>query len=142
MFYYATIALTVISNVFYHIFLKLTPGSVNPILSLTVTYAVAMLTTLAIYPVYSAQTALLSDLKALNWTSYALGMAIVGLEVGFILAYRLGWPINMAGIVSNISVAVLLIPVGLFLFKESLSMINAIGLLLCIAGLALVNYKA
>jgi drug/metabolite transporter (DMT)-like permease len=142
MFYYLTIALTVISNVFYHVFLKLTPNSVNPILSLTVTYATAMLATLIIYPFYPTQASMIANFKSLNWASFALGMAIVGLEIGFILAYRLGWPINMAGVVSNISVSVLLIPIGLLFFRETISAINLLGLLCCIVGLILVNYKS
>lgn len=142
MFYYLTIVLTVFSNVFYHIFLKLTPSNVNPIISLSVTYAIAMIATLIIYPFYPNQSAILADLKSLNWASYALGLAIVGLEVGFILAYRFGWQISLAGIISNISVAVLLIPFGLFFFKETLSLTNIMGLIFCIVGLVLVNYKA
>lgn len=142
MFYYLTIVLTVVSNIFYHIFLKLTPNSVNPIISLTVTYATAMLATLIIYPFYPTQSTLIANFKSLNWASFALGLAIVGLEIGFILAYRLGWPVNMAGVVSNISVSVLLIPVGLFMFKETISITNIIGLIVCIIGLVLINYKA
>jgi len=141
MLYYATIALTVVSNVLYHIFLKLTPGNINPVISLTVTYAVALVATLLIYPFYPNQATVLTNLKALNWASYALGLAIVGLEVGFILAYRLGWQISMAGVISNILVAVFLIPIGLLAFKETLSLTNSIGLILCIVGLLLVNYK-
>lgn len=142
MFYYLTIVLTVISNVFYHIFLKLTPGNVNPIISLTATYATAMAATLLIYPFYPNQSAILANIKSLNWASYALGLAIVGLEIGFILAYRLGWQVSLAGIISNISVAILLIPVGLLLFRETLSLINIIGLIFCLVGLVLVNYRA
>lgn len=142
MFYYLPIILTVISNVFYHIFLKSTPNSVNPIISLTATYATAMLATLIIYPFYPTHSSLVSNFKALNWASYALGLAIVGLECGFILAYRLGWPVNMAGVISNIAVSILLIPVGLLLFKETLSVTNVMGLIFCIVGLFLINYKS
>lgn len=142
MTYYFPILLTVFSNVFYHIFLKLTPGSVNPIISLTITYAIAMVATMIIYPFYPSQSTVITELKSLNWASYALGVAIVGLEIGFLLAYRMGWQINMAGIISNIAVALVLIPIGLFFFKESLSTINLAGLFFCLLGLILVNYKA
>jgi len=141
MFYYLPIILTVVSNVLYHCFLKLTPANVNPILSLTVTYATAMVLTLVIYPFFPNQSTIIGDFKALNWTSWALGFAIVGLEVGFILAYRWGWPISLAGVVSNIAVAMLLIPLGLLFFKETLNVINAIGFVVCLIGLVLVNYK-
>lgn len=141
MFYYLTIGLTIISNVLYHLILKLTPANVNPVLSLAITYATAMMATLIIYPFYSNQQTLLDNVKSLNWASFALGLAIVGLELGFLLAYRLGWEISFAGIVSNIAVALILIPLGILFFQETVSAVNAVGLLFCLIGLLLVNYK-
>jgi multidrug transporter EmrE-like cation transporter len=76
-----------------------------------------------------------------NWASVALGVAIVGLELGFLLAYRAGWNISVAGIVSASLVALVLIPVGLTFFKEKLTPLNLLGVVLCIAGLVLVNIK-
>lgn len=142
MFYYLTIVLTIVSNVLYHIFLKMTPNTVNPIISLSVTYVTAAIATLLIYPFYPNQISLIDNFKSLNWASYALGFAVVGLEVGFLLAYRLGWQISLAGIVSNLSVTLLLIPIGILFFKESLSLVNIAGLILSVIGLVLVNYKA
>jgi uncharacterized membrane protein len=141
MLFYLAIGLTVVANVLYHIFLKLTPATVNPLLSLMVTYLVAATATAVIYLLYPDKTALTVGLKELNWASYALGLAIVGLEVGFILAYRAGWNISLAGLVSSTTVSMLLIPVGLLLFKESLTAVNMLGIALCLIGLILVNYK-
>ena len=76
-----------------------------------------------------------------NWTSAALGLCILGLEFGYILAYRAGWEISMAGIVSATVVAIVLIPIGLFIFKEKMSVYNLAGVILCILGLVLVNLK-
>ena len=70
-----------------------------------------------------------------------MGLAILGLEFGFLLAYRAGWNISKAGIVSATAVAVILIPVGVIAFKERLSLLNGLGLMLCILGLVLVNLK-
>ncbi|MDR7865762.1 MAG: hypothetical protein RIN56_03035 [Sporomusaceae bacterium] len=141
MLYYMAIGLTVVSNVLYHVFLKVTPTTVNPLLSLIVTYLTAAAATTVIYFVYPDKASLTAGLKELNWASYALGVAIVGLEVGFMLAYRAGWNITLAGLVSSTTVSLLLIPVGLLLFRESLSAVNALGIALCLAGLILVNYK-
>lgn len=140
--YYLPIVCTIVANVFYHVFLKLTPNTVNPVISLAVTYATAMIATLMIYPFYTNPGGFITDIKSLNWASCALGVAIVGLEVGFLLAYRLGWQISLAGNISNISVSVLLIPIGLLFFKETLSLTNVLGVIFCIVGLVLANYKA
>lgn len=141
MLYYWAIVLTVISNVFYHVFLKVTPSNVNPLLSLVVTYVVAAITTATIYLFYPERVSLAAGLKELNWTSYALGIAIVGLEIGFFLAYRAGWNINLAGLISSTTVSLLLIPIGLLFFRESLTATNLTGIILCLIGLILINYK-
>ncbi len=140
--YYWPLALTVVSNICYHLFLKLTPANVNPLLSLSATYAAAMATTLALAPFYANGDGLRQELSSLNWTSIALGLAIVGLEVGFLLAYRLGWQISLAGMISNSAVTLLLIPIGLLFFKDSLSSVNIVGVVFCFIGLILVNWKS
>ena len=50
--YYFSIGLTVISSALYHVVQKLTPGNVNPLLSLAVTYAAATLICLLLLPVF------------------------------------------------------------------------------------------
>jgi len=63
------------------------------------------------------------------------------LELGFLLAYRAGWKISLGPLVSNVAVAILLIPVGLLLFREKISLVNLIGIGVCLLGLVLVNHK-
>lgn len=139
--YFLAIALTIISNVFYHIFQKSTPTNANPIISLTVTYLVATIFCILMFPFFAHDVNLYDSFKKVAWSSYALGFAVVGLELGFLLAYRAGWNISLAGIVSNVAVGLLLIPIGLLFFSEKLSLINIVGIVLCIGGLMLINYK-
>jgi uncharacterized membrane protein len=140
MFYFS-IALAVISTVLYHIFQKSTPGGVNPFLSLTVTYAAAMAACALAVPFYPPKTGLLQALRQLNWASYALAVALVGLEVGFLLAYRAGWNISLAALVANIGGTLLLVPVGVLLYRERVSLVNLAGIVVCVVGLVLVNHK-
>lgn len=142
MLYYWPILLTIASNVIYHVFLKLTPSTANPLLSLSITYGTAMLATLSVYSISPNQGTLVEAFKELNWTSYALGVAIVGLEVGFLLAYRMGWQISLAGMISNSAVTILLIPIGLLFFEDRLSPANMLGIVFCFVGLILVNYRS
>jgi len=76
-----------------------------------------------------------------NWASWALGASIVGIEVGFLLAYRAGWNVSLAGIATNTSAALLLLPIGLLIFKDKLSLVNIAGVLVCILGLLMINWK-
>lgn len=139
--FYGAIVLTILSNTLYHLLQKIIPGGVNPVVSLAVTYLFAAGATLLLLPLFPLQGALAVELRKVNWASAALGAVIVGLELGFLLAYRVGWNLNLANIVSNTTVAILLVPLGLLLFKEQISPINLIGVVLAIVGLVLVNLR-
>ena len=139
MVYYLPIVLVIVSNVFYHIFQKMIPNNVNPMLSLIVTYITAALLSLIILPWCMKDTSLAAEVRKINWASFALGASIIGLELGFLLAYRVGWNISIGSLIANTAVSLLLIPIGILLFKETLSIPNIIGVLLCVSGLVLIN---
>jgi drug/metabolite transporter (DMT)-like permease len=133
-------SLAILASTLYHIFQKSTPAEVNPALSLLVTYATAAIATLGLFIFYPPQN-LADDFSKLNWASYALGLSIVGLELGILLAYRFGWQISLLGVVVHIAAALILLPIGLLLFREKLTPLNLIGIGLCILGLILVNWR-
>jgi drug/metabolite transporter (DMT)-like permease len=139
MLFYVSISMAVLSSLLYHVILKSTPQHVNPAISLAVTYAVAVLVSLALLPVFPLSGSILGALKELNWASYALALALVGLEVGFLLAYRAGWNISTAAILVNVAVTLLLLPIGVLALKESLSVVNVAGVLVCLVGLVMIN---
>jgi uncharacterized membrane protein len=141
LLFFAPIALAVVSNVFYHLLQKATPQDVNPYLALVVTYAVALAACLVMLFVVPSPFGAGESLGRLNWASIGLGLAIVGLELGYLLAYRMGWQISLAGLISNVTVGLILIPVGIALFRERLTLANGVGILLCIAGIILVNMQ-
>ncbi len=67
-----------------------------------------------------------------------LGAAIVGLEFGYICIYRAGWKMSVASLVANISLACVLLVVGLLLYREALTLKQAIGMGLCAVGMILI----
>jgi hypothetical protein len=125
----------------YHVFIKLTPVGAHPALSLVVTYGVATVLCGGLLFLQPLKTSLADAFGQLNWSSYALALAIVGLEVAYILAYRTGWRISIAAVLVNTTVTMLLIPIGLLAFQEKLSPLNAAGILVAIAGLVMMNFK-
>lgn len=137
--YVFSIVLIVLSNVFYNICQKSTPVNAHPLVALLVTYLVAAIITAVMIIWYRPENGFLSSLGDLNWTSFALGVAIVGLELGFLLAYRTGWDISIGSLVSNILLAILLIPVGIFLYSEALSWNKVAGVFLCLIGMFMIN---
>jgi uncharacterized membrane protein len=139
--YSLSILLSIVANVLYHVFQKLTPSDVNPLVALSVTYIAATIICLLLLPLFPSQGGLVVSLKQVPWASVALGFAIVGLEAGYLLAYRANWNISLASMVANVAVALLLIPVGLLVFKERLTITNYAGMIVCMIGLVLVNWK-
>jgi hypothetical protein len=77
------VALTVASNLLYHVWQKSIPGGAHPLMSLTVTYLVALLVTLLLFPFYPGGGPTWRSIGSLNWTSIAVGVAIVGVEMRF-----------------------------------------------------------
>ncbi len=142
MFMYVfSIVLIVASNVVYNICQKSTPQKANPFLTLLVTYLTAAALTLVAYWFYKTDKGFYQSLRELNWTSLALGVSIVGLELGYLLAYRAGWNISVGSLVANIILALMLIPVGIMLYKEQFETNKLLGAILCIFGLILINKR-
>lgn len=139
--FYFSISLAILSTLIYHLTQKLTPTGANPALALIVTYSVSLLLCFGLLIFFPLPTGLWAAVQQLNWASFGLAFALVGLEVGFLLAYRAGWNISLAAIFVNVAGTLLLIPVGLLFFKEKLSPVNLLGVVLCIIGLLMVNWK-
>jgi len=142
MFMYVfPIILIVGSNIVYNISQKSTPGKANPFLTLLITYLVAAIITGIALFFHESDRGILRSFKELNWTSVLLGFSIVGLEFGYLMAYRAGWNISVGSLVANIALAIALIPLGVLLYNESFELHKFIGAALCICGLILINIK-
>ena len=81
----------------------------------------------------------IGELGKTNWTAWALGAIIVGLEFGTICVYRAGWKISVASLVMNIALACVLLAVGLLVYHETVSLRQGLGVLVCLAGIYLVG---
>lgn len=139
--YFFSITLVILSNVFYHLFQKTIPANVNPIVSLIFTYGTALLASFIFLFIYPSKEGISASFRHVHWSSFALGMAVVGLEIGFLFAYRAGWNISLAALFANVILAVLLIPIGLLFYKESLNLTNVIGIAFSIIGIVLIAQR-
>lgn len=132
------ILLVITANTFYHICSKSTPQNANPFLSLFVTYSVGAALSMFFYLI-GKNDILINDMQKLNWTSVVLGLAIVGLEYGYIKVYRAGWNVSTGSLVANIGLAVILVFVGVLLYKEVITVNRVVGIVLCVAGIIFLN---
>ena len=133
------IALVILANVIYNISTKSTPAGANAFLSLAATYLIAAFCSILLYFLQDGHQKFTAELSKLNWTVIALGISVVALEFGYIHVYRAGWSVNTASLVANIALACVLVFVGFFLYKETLSLRQVIGIAVCAAGLFLIK---
>ena len=136
---YWPIVLAVCADIVYQISAKSTPETLNPFASLTITYLIGAAISLVIFYITSAGGNFIAELKQINWTAFALGLAIVGLEAGSIYMYKVGWNMNTGYLVKSIILALALIVVGYILYKEQVSGTKIVGIAVCLLGLFLIN---
>jgi len=133
------IALIVLSNVFYNVCSKETPAAVNPFASLTVTYAVGAVFSALLYFALSRGGSLLREYRGLSWSSFVLGLAIVGLEAGSIYMYKAGWNVSSGQLVYSILLSVCLVLIGAFAYHEQIGVTKIVGIGVCMVGLFLIS---
>jgi drug/metabolite transporter (DMT)-like permease len=139
--FWLSAALVVGANVAYHLCQKSIPPVANPMLSVTATFFTAGAVSLLLLPAFLGHTTLVQKLGRLNWASVALGLTIVGVDVGYLLLYRAGWNLSLGSVVCNSSVALVLLPVGVLLFKEKLTPSNYVGVGLALVGIYLITRR-
>lgn len=139
--FYFSITLAIASSALYHFVAKSTPSNVNFTVSLLVTYAIAFVITLLGFFFFPATKGIAAELKQLNWASIGLAVAVVGIEFGFLLTYRSGWNLGIAAVLVNVVASLILVPVAILVFKDEISWVNILGILVCLAGLVMLNWK-
>lgn len=139
--FYFSITLAICSSALYHFVAKSTPTNVNFSVSLIATYATALGVTLITALLFPADKGFFIELKNLNWASFLLAIAIVGIEFGFLLTYRAGWNLGIAAVLVNVVASLILLPVAIIFFKDKISWVNIVGIFVCLAGLVMLNWK-
>lgn len=136
------IALIVGSVVLYQVTQKLLPAGINPWHALMIYYVLAFAFTIVATLIDRPAQTLLESVRQSNWAVPLVALSIVGIEVGWILAFRAGGSISLTGLIVNVAVAVVVIPIGLLFFKEKISLVNLAGMALCLVGLFLISRRA
>ena len=135
------IALVVLSGVVYQICAKSVPESMNPFASLTVTYFVGAVVSAVLYFVLGSGGSLIKEYGKLNWAPFLLGIVIVGLEAGWLYAYKAGWQVSTGFIVQSSFLTAALLFVGFLLYHEALTWNKVVGIVICLIGLIIINCK-
>lgn len=136
--YLFSLLFAVISGSMYHISQKNIPKNLNPALSLMITFTVALIGSVIWY-VFTKDNREVSGINTIPWPSIILGLCVIGLEFSILMAYRSGWKISQFNLVYSLILIMVLVPVGMLVFKEVLSLKTVIGMMLSILGIVLVK---
>jgi drug/metabolite transporter (DMT)-like permease len=139
MIFYIPLIGAAISGILYHITQKSIDARINPFFSMIVTYLVALLISLVLYILDKGKLPISQTLSQLNWATYALGAAIVGIEISFLLAYRSGWNIGKMNLAYTLILTFVLVPIGILFYKETHSIKTLIGIAISIVGILMIK---
>lgn len=142
MGYFLAPLLIVAGLVVYQLAQKSTDQGANPFVVVIMAYLIGIAACIGGYFLFPRQDAeMVPMMRTVIWSALGIGLGATAIEIGFMLAYRAGWNLSLLPISANVCGAVVLILIGLFAFRESLSLEKVMGLLLCIGGLVLITIK-
>ena len=135
----APLLLVVSGSLLYHTAAKSIPKAFDPVAALVGLYATALAGGVLVY--VAARPAASSFAWSRLWhpTIAAVGIGALMIEIGFLLAYRSAWPVSTVSVITNGLVAVLLVAVGAAFFGEAITPTKLVGVMLCLAGVTLLQ---
>ena len=133
------VALVAFSNVVYQICLKSVSPDIDPFAALTATYLTAAGVCAVLYFSLNRGGNLLREYARITPASFLLALGIVGLEAGYVFAYKAGWSVSIAPIVQTAVATVVLIFVCVLVYHEVFTPGKLLGIVICLVGLYFIN---
>src|SRR4029077_2195620 len=118
---------------------KSIPKSIDPAAALIGLYATSLAGSVLTYLVLKPGPVALQVGSYWHPMVAAVGIGALVIELGFLLAYRSAWPVSTASVIANALVAVILVPLGAAVFREPITVERAIGVVLCLLGVTLLQ---
>lgn len=139
--YYLSALTAIIGTVGYHHLVKKIPLTIDPIISVISIYIGVLMIGGIILPFIYSGPRMMESIKQLGWVQLGIAICIILIELGFILMYRSGWDLSIGNVVTGVFINLALMAIGVFILREKLHIINLIGVLVCIAGVAMIGYR-
>jgi multidrug transporter EmrE-like cation transporter len=136
---FVPLLLAVAGSLLYHMAAKSIPKGVEPGAALIGVYATALGGSLLTYSLLKSGPASLQISRFWHPTIALVGLGALLIELGFLLAYRGAWPVSVASVIANALVAVMLVPLGALVFGEAITIDRALGVVLCLIGVSLLQ---
>jgi len=139
--FYISAGVAIVGAVGYQYFIKRVPASLNPIVSVIGMYVAVLALGVILLPLFPAEGGLRHHFRQLSWIQLALALTVMMIELGFLLMYRYGWNLSTGNLVTSVFVNIILVGLGVTLLGEEVNPVNAIGIVFCILGVALISYR-
>jgi hypothetical protein len=139
--FYISAGVAILGAISYQFFVKRIPGTINPVVSAMGLYLAVLAMSAVILLIIPPKGGLVSHVRQLNWLQIALGGSVLLMEIGFLLMYRYGWNLSTGNLVTGVVVNIGLLALGTLLLSEKISLVNALGIVLSIVGVALISYR-
>ncbi len=137
--YYMPIVILVLSNVLYQVCSKNVPNEINPLAMLTITYAVSAVLCMVLYYVLNQGNGLMSEYRNFNAVGILMAVSLVGMEIGAIYMYKVGWPVSIGFMFNSTIVAVCLVVIGVMVYREEMNLAKLTGIIACLGGIYLIG---
>ena len=137
MFRFLPIVTIVVSATLYQFSQKKLSSVGNPFLVLVIAYLCALGLSIGGAFLYSPWR--MAQMQTIPKWVYALGLSVVGIEIGFLLAYRMNWPISTVSIYLSACSLFLLTLAGVFFFGEAMTAKKIIGLACALLAIVLLS---
>ena len=129
-----SIALVIASQVTYQLAVKAIPPESHPFGVLIVVYGLAMVACIVLSPLAGRPIVFTDFRRLLSWPTCLLALAVVGIEIGYLLAYRSGWKLGATYAVTSVATVAVLALLGVVWFGEFIDGKRVLGLVLALAG--------
>lgn len=138
---YIFLGVATLGCVVYHLGQKVISSSINPMTLLMGVYLVAFLLAFAAIPLFKTPGQAIWSRQIISWPVLVVGIGVILIEGGFLLAYRGGGSLQWSGVAVNGLAAIVLVPVALITFREPLSSTRIVGIVLTLGGMAMMARK-
>lgn len=137
--FYISLILIVTGSIFYEMIEKTVPKKENPYLYLTLVY---LITAIGLGIILFFNDYRIDDfINQISWQALAVGVSAMFSDYGLMLCYRKGWKISTLNVNYTIFIFIFLTVIGFLFFHEDISIVECIGITLCVLSIILMNYK-
>lgn len=136
------LAIPTLFGALYHIGQKKLRVDASPFLLFTLIYLVSMGLMLLCYFFLGDKGISFKSFNFQDWKSiFLVSLGIIGIELGFLLAYREGLPLNTSALLVNTAMGIILLVFGVWAEGEKVSLQQLAGILFSFVGLFLITFK-